>query len=147
MKLFTIGFTQTTAEAFFGKLRDAGVLRVVDTRIHRDGQLSGFAKYPDLPYFLSQLTNSTYEQRIELAPTPAMLKAYRDKQLSWDEYAESYRQLLLDRKPEQNLEFANLQHACLLCSEHKPDKCHRRLAAEYLRDAVSACADLQIIHL
>lgn len=29
MEIYTIGFTQTTAEHFFGRLADAGVRRVV----------------------------------------------------------------------------------------------------------------------
>ena len=52
MVIFTIGFTQTTAEHFFDRLRDAGVKRVVDIRLKNDSQLAGFAKARDLPYFL-----------------------------------------------------------------------------------------------
>ena len=46
--LFTIGFTQKTAEQFFGLLQDAGVQRVIDILENRVGQLTGFAKYPDI---------------------------------------------------------------------------------------------------
>ncbi|WP_409247922.1 DUF488 family protein [Enterobacter hormaechei] len=34
--------------------------------------------------------------------------------------------------------------ACLLCSEHKPHHCHRRLVAEYLADK---WPDVTIMHL
>jgi uncharacterized protein (DUF488 family) len=44
--LYTIGFTKSSAEAFFGKLRSGGVRTVLDTRLHRTGQLAGFAKDP-----------------------------------------------------------------------------------------------------
>ncbi len=147
MKLYTIGFTQTTAEAFFGRLCSVGIARVIDTRIHRDGQLSGFAKVPDLPYFLERLAGSAYQPLASLAPTAAMLKSYRDKLLSWDEYAELYRQLLRERQPETEIPLAALDHACLLCSEHTPERCHRRLAAEYLRETLASQAEVEIIHL
>lgn len=119
----------------------------MDTRIHRDGQLSGFAKVPDLPYFLARLADSAYQALPSLAPTAALLKSYRAKLLSWDEYAESYLQLLRERKPEQEMRPADLDRACLLCSELTPKKCHRRLAAEYLREKLAAKAELEIIHL
>jgi uncharacterized protein (DUF488 family) len=44
MKLFTIGFTQKSAETFFTKLRKAGVRRLIDIRLNNQSQLAGFAK-------------------------------------------------------------------------------------------------------
>jgi uncharacterized protein (DUF488 family) len=145
VKLFTIGFTRTTAEEFFAKLRTAGVTRVVDTRIHRDGQLSGFAKMPDLHYFLTQLTSCAYQASASLMPTPELLKSYRDKILTWDEYA--YRALLRERRPEREYSSVELDHACLLCSEHEPSRCHRRLAAEHLQSAFAGRITVEIAHL
>jgi uncharacterized protein YeaO (DUF488 family) len=147
VKLYTIGFTRTPAEEFFGKLRDAGVERVLDTRIRRDGQLSGFAKVPDLPYFLDRLAACDYEAVPSLAPTAALLEAYREKQLTWDEYAQAYRELLQERRPERDVDVALLDGACLLCSEHSPQRCHRRIAAEYLRDAFAGRAAIEVVHL
>jgi len=34
--------------------------------------------------------------------------------------------------PEAELTPASFERSCLLCSEHKPHHCHRRLVAEYL---------------
>ena len=147
MKLFTIGFTRTTAEDFFGKLRVAGIARVIDTRIHRDGQLSGFAKMPDLEYFLTKLTASAYESSPDLMPTAELLKAYRDKVLSWEQYSKSYLNLLRERRPEEGYVSGGLDRACLLCSEHEPNRCHRRLAAEYLRDVLGGQTVVEITHL
>jgi len=45
IKLFTIGFTRKSAREFFGRLRDAGVASVIDTRLNRRSQLCGFAKH------------------------------------------------------------------------------------------------------
>ena len=36
------------------------------------------------------------------------------------------------RRVEETVSPALLDGACLLCSEDKPDHCHRRLVAEYL---------------
>jgi uncharacterized protein (DUF488 family) len=54
MQLYTIGFTQKSAEHFFTLLRTNQVQVLVDTRLKPDSQLSGFAKGRDLPYFLSR---------------------------------------------------------------------------------------------
>jgi uncharacterized protein (DUF488 family) len=50
-KIFTIGFTDTTAEDFFNRLQQSGVRKVIDTRLWAETQLSGFAKKKDLPFF------------------------------------------------------------------------------------------------
>jgi uncharacterized protein (DUF488 family) len=47
----TIGFTQTTAEQFFELLREGGVKKVFDLRLHNTSQLAGLAKADDLAYF------------------------------------------------------------------------------------------------
>jgi len=49
-----------------------------------------------------------------------------------------------ERRIEQIISRDQLEGACLLCSEDKPHHCHRRLVAEYLRDA---WGDVDIIHL
>src|SRR4051812_26435606 len=52
MTLYTIGFTQSSAESFFGRLTGAGVRTVIDVRLNNTSQLAGFAKARDLPYLL-----------------------------------------------------------------------------------------------
>jgi len=51
----TIGFAGKTAEQFFTLLKNAGVQKLIDIRENRIGQLSGFAKYPDLAFFLDRV--------------------------------------------------------------------------------------------
>lgn len=80
MKLYTIGFTQKHAETFFALLRQNGVRRLVDIRLNPGGQLSGFAKQEDLPYFLAHLADGCgYLHLPELAPTKELLTEYRSK--------------------------------------------------------------------
>ncbi len=52
MEIYTIGFTQTTAQRFFERLAGAGIERLLDVRLNNTSQLAGFAKAKDLPYFL-----------------------------------------------------------------------------------------------
>ncbi len=60
MEIYSIGFTQTTAENFFGRLRGSGVQRLLDVRRNTSSQLAGFAKARDLPYFLRELLGAEY---------------------------------------------------------------------------------------
>ena len=144
MKLYTIGFTQTTAESFFGRLLDAGVARVLDVRLQRDGQLAGFAKARDLPFFLRELAGADYHVLDMLAPTAEMLTSYRERATSWDEYAAAYTALLDERRPEASVSKALLDRGALLCSEATAEKCHRRVAAEYF---AAKLGGLDIVHL
>jgi uncharacterized protein (DUF488 family) len=144
MQLFTIGFTQKSAREFFNLLEDNGVRKIVDIRINNTSQLSGFAKGSDLEYFSRVILDIPYEHVLDFAPTQDLLKRYRDKETTWDEYEKEYLSLLRDRKILENLDLESLDGACLLCSEHLPDHCHRRLLAEYIQ---SHHPGLEIIHL
>jgi uncharacterized protein (DUF488 family) len=77
MNLFTIGFTQKSAQKFFETLRDAGVKRVIDTRLNNVSQLAGFAKKADLEYFLKFIGGIEYVHILDLAPTQDILDEYK----------------------------------------------------------------------
>jgi uncharacterized protein (DUF488 family) len=132
MDCATIGFTNKSAQKFFGLLRQANVRTLLDVRLNNTSQLAGFAKKPDLQFFLSELVGAQYVELCELAPEKEMLKRYQAKELTWERYADAYIELLAKRRVESNLDMALFDHGCLLCSEDKPHHCHRRLAAEYL---------------
>ncbi len=134
MTIFTIGFTKKRAQEFFGSLRDAGVERVVDVRLNNVSQLAGFAKRHDLAYFLREICDVDYVHVPSLAPTREILDANKKGQGSWEEYEERFLALMARRRIEDTLDPALLDGACLLCSEHRPHHCHRRLVAEYLRE-------------
>lgn len=132
MKLFTIGFTGKNARQFFELLQGAGVKRLIDIRLNNRSQLAGFAKRDDLAYFLEAIAGIEYLHLPELAPSKELLNGYKNKALSWADYKRIYPQLLDERSISQQLSPELFDQACLLCSEHLPDQCHRRLAAEYL---------------
>jgi len=96
IRLYTIGFTEKTAEHFFGLLSEAGVQVLVDTRLKPDTQLSGFAKRRDLPYLLRNLIDCDYTYMASMTPSAALLGQYR-KDHSWDSYEVGFNQLLLER--------------------------------------------------
>ena len=130
----TIGFAGKTAEEFFRLLDDAGVKKVIDIREKRVGQLSGFAKFPDIAFFLDRLSGITYAYEPALAPSPEIRSAYRQSE-DWSRYESSFLQLMRDRSVPQKLQAADFEGTvALLCSEPGPEKCHRRLVAEILAE-------------
>ncbi len=143
MKLFTIGFTKTTAENFFDRLKRAGARKIIDVRLNNKSQLAAFAKRDDLAYFANALCGMGYTHTPNLAPTQDILDAYKKRKGSWSEYEEKFLDLMAKRRIEE-LDRHALDGGCLLCSEDKPHHCHRRLVAEYLRDK---WGDVEIVHL
>ncbi len=132
IQLFTVGFAGKTAQDFFQLLQTAQVETVIDIRQHREGQLSGFAKYPDLAYFLEKITRIGYSHESQLAPTPELLKTYREAK-DWTAYEAGFLALMKDRGiPEAFDAAAWPPRAALLCSEPGPEKCHRRVVADLL---------------
>lgn len=132
MNVWTIGFTKTSAERFFGQLQASGAQRLVDVRLNNVSQLAGFAKRDDLAYFLRTICSMDYVHEPLLAPTSEMLDAYRKKALTWDEYEARFLALMRERRIESAISRDIIANSVLLCSEEKPTRCHRRLAAEYL---------------
>lgn len=144
MTIYTIGFTQKGAERFFSLLAEHGVTRVLDIRLNNRSQLAGFAKRDDLRYFLKGLCGIGYREVPSLAPTQAILDAYKKNGGDWMTYEREFVGLLDQRGVAQTLSPELFEDACLLCSEHEPSHCHRRLVAEYLR---AHWGDVQIRHL
>jgi len=132
IKIFTIGFTKKKAEKFFTELCNAGVKRVIDIRLNNVSQLAGFAKKDDLRYFLKTICDIDYIHMPELAPTKDILDEYKNNGGDWSVYEKNFIDLIEKRKIEKKITNDILDNACLLCSEEKPDHCHRRLVAEYL---------------
>ena len=133
MKVFTIGFTQKTAEKFFGLHKRSGARRVVDVRLNNVSQLAGFAKKNDLAYFAKQIAGMDYVHMPELAPTQDILDEYKKNKGDWAVYEHKFLELMERRQVEKSVPREVIDDGCLLCSEDKPHHCHRRLVAEYLK--------------
>ncbi len=145
MEIYTIGFTQTGAAEFFGKLKQAGIRRLVDVRLNNVSQLAGFAKRDDLKYFLAEICGADYLHEPRLAPSREILDAYKKHKGSWDDYESRFLQLMADRRIEAAIDRGLFDvPTVLLCSERTAERCHRRLVVEYLD---GHWGDVRAIHL
>jgi uncharacterized protein (DUF488 family) len=142
--IFTIGFTKKSLRDFVETLRAAGVKRVIDVRLRNTSQLAGWSKQPDFAYLLEAGFGIAYEHHPEFAPSGELLDAYK-KDHDWARYEELFDQLLAERQPEiEARELLRKESICLLCTEPKADKCHRRLVANYLQSLVP---EIEVVHL
>lgn len=133
IEIFTIGFTGKPAKRFFELLKNSGAKRILDVRLNNVSQLAGFAKRDDLKYFAQEICDMEYLHILELAPTKKMLDDYKKKNGDWEVYEKQFLNLMKDRHIEASISKEKINKSCLLCSEDKPDQCHRRLVAEYLK--------------
>jgi uncharacterized protein (DUF488 family) len=132
MTTYTIGFTKKSADMFFGFLKRSEVKTLIDVRLNNVSQLAGFAKKDDLRFFLRELCSIDYVHIPDLAPTKDILDPYQDKKIKWEAYEDLFLNLMAKRNVERSITPELLQQGCLLCSEHEPHHCHRRLVVEYL---------------
>lgn len=133
MEIYTIGFTQSSAEHFFGRLADARIERLLDVRLNNSSQLAGFAKANDLPYFLRELVGARYEHEPRLAPTRQILDAYKKQKGSWSDYEPAFMRLMAERRVQEVFSPSEfVERTVLLCSEATAEHCHRRLVCDYL---------------
>jgi uncharacterized protein (DUF488 family) len=134
MEIYSIGFTQKSAEQFFGALKKAGIRRLMDIRLNNTSQLAAFAKASDLPYFLRELCDADYEHQPLLAPTQDILDQYKKKKGDWAAYERAFLALITGRDISNRLDPASFkQPTVMLCSEATAEHCHRRLVLEYLQ--------------
>ncbi len=145
MTIYTIGFTKKSARAFFSKLKESGAKRLIDVRLNNVSQLAGFTKKDDLRYLLDVICQMEYLHLPELAPTRDMLDAYKKEKGDWRVYEDRFLALMRERHVEESVSPRVMEDSCLLCSEERPDRCHRRLVAEYLRDKWGG--SLEITHI
>lgn len=145
LEITTIGFTQSSAEHFFERLRHAGVTRVLDVRLHNVSQLAGFAKGKDLDYFTQKILAGVYEHDLRLAPTDELLGSYRKDHLPWSWYERKFLELMAERNVPRSLDRGPFDRnkTALVCSEATASRCHRRLVAELLQEAWGA----RVVHL
>ncbi len=145
MNLYTIGVSKKSAEDFFNLLKNANVEILLDIRLNNNSQLLGFSKGRDLKYFCEKCHKINYEHVTLLAPTKDLIKRYR-KDKNWTSYEKDFKKLLDSRQILEtfNKSVRGFKNICLLCSEPKTDKCHRRLVAEFIKNHIN---NLKIIHL
>ncbi|WP_442599823.1 DUF488 domain-containing protein [Neobacillus sp. D3-1R] len=143
--LCTIGFSSKNLRRFVELLEENNVQKLVDIRLHNTSQLAGYSKKDDLEYVM-ELRGIEYIHEPLLAPTEEIFKAYKKKEINWEEFKEQYIDLLKERKIEEKIDdLMGSKTVCLLCSEHKPHTCHRSFLAEYINEHLHS--DLRVVHL
>lgn len=134
MQVYTMGFTQKSAESFFGLIKKNDIQILIDVRLNNQSQLAGFTKGRDLPFFLREISNCLYSHEIQFAPTKMILDNYKKNVICWSEYEVEYKKLIKRIKVSDIFKekYEKYEKVLLLCSEPTPEYCHRRLLAEYL---------------
>jgi uncharacterized protein (DUF488 family) len=147
LEICSIGASGVSARDFFSRLAKNEVTSIVDTRVHASSQLAGFTRKDSLSYFADTILNIKYIHELQLAPEASMLKAYRNKTVTWSQYQDEYLDLLREREVPRSIDLqAWGQRPVLLCSESDAEFCHRRLAAEFIDKALGSQIT-QIRHL
>ena len=139
-KIFTIGFSGKSPDAFMDVLNAVCVHAVWDVRLWRTSAYVPFYSGENLATVLG----ARYEYHPEFAPTTEILAGYKNGRITWADYEKLYRELLAARRPVDGLAPGDIDRICLLCTEKSAVQCHRRLAAEYI---ASQFPDIDIVHL
>ena len=142
--LYTMGYTQKTAETFFNLINYKGIKRLVDIRLHPNTQLAGFTKQSNLQYFLKRLCGCDYIHVPAMAPSKGLFDDYKKNGLEWCDYECRFNDLIGQRKIERLINENEIDDACLLCCEPEATNCHRRLVAEHFQNTFN---DILICHL
>lgn len=145
--IYTIGYQQKPLRLFINQLRDASVDAVIDVRLRNTSHLAGYTKMDDLDFLLTEGFGIAYEHHPELAPSGEILDAYKAKDdYEWCNYEVDFAPLLAARDAASIGRdiLARYRAPCLLCYEASPDRCHRRLIAEFWAERIP---DLTIIHI
>ena len=130
MNIYTIGFTKKSAQTFFNFIKNEKISTLIDVRLNNVSQLAGFAKRDDLKFFLKEICETDYLHIPDLAPTKEILNAYKKHDRSWKWYEDEFLDLMVKRNVERIVQQDWVRDSCLLCSEHEPHYCHRRLVVE-----------------
>ena len=142
--IYTIGSARKPLQQFIELLRRMGVKEIIDIRLRNSSQLIGWSKQPDFEYLLNQGFGIKYQHGQEFAPTEELLERYRNTH-NWEEYEAGFKRLIEERQLEAQARLLlEKDGPCLLCTEPEPDKCHRRIVAEYLAGLMP---DIEIRHL
>jgi uncharacterized protein (DUF488 family) len=148
-RLFTIGYEQSTADAFFGALTQAGVGLLVDVRAVAASRRPGFSKRQlaaglderGIGYLHLQKLGTPKEGRLAARSGHAdeMLRIF-ERHLKTPEAQHELDELTAVAKASIS---RSRRPLCLLCYERDPAHCHRQRLAEELH----ARLGLKVEHL
>jgi uncharacterized protein (DUF488 family) len=122
MNLYTIGFTQKSAEKFFSLISQNNIDLVIDVRLWNSTQLAGFSKGNNLRYFLKTICNCDYVHATEFAPSKELLDGYKKGQISWDEYVPVYYRIVERRNAVVGFEMRYLVKTSVCSAQNRLPK-------------------------
>ncbi|MGD0572841.1 MAG: DUF488 domain-containing protein [Sedimentisphaerales bacterium] len=134
IRIFTIGYAGRNAREFFTTLKQASIRKVIDVRFYNTSQLAAFTKKQDIEYFLQSIVGAEYVHMPIMAPTPQLLSDYKEGLIGWQQYETQFKAIISQRQIQGHITPQDADMSCLLCSEARADKCHRRIEAEYLAE-------------
>lgn len=132
-ELMTIGYEGTTSAEVMARLRKSGVRLLIDVRAVASSRKPGFSK--TLLAAGLQAEGIGYLHLRGLGTPKAGRQAVRAGQPHKMEaiYAEHMKSDQAQVELAQAIELARAGPCCLLCFEHDPATCHRRIVAEAIR--------------
>jgi len=139
-KIYTIGYSGKTKEQLLEVLDAVGIRLLIDVRLWRQSRFVPWASGANLAVALGE----RYHHVPEFAPTKELLSGYKDGAVDWAEYECVYNGLLKERQVQKLFSADKLDSICFFCAEKTSDKCHRRMAAEYMAQHFHG---IEIIHV
>ncbi len=132
VQICTVGTQGQHDTSFITLLRCHNVDAVIDIRLRNEGRYYRFASGRHISALLEE-SGIVYRHDILFAPTAAMFSSFK-LDGNWDRYVHGYTTLFAERRMGEiwNSRYALFRHPCLLCAEHVPLYCHRRLLADSL---------------
>lgn len=143
--IFTIGFSKKNLRKFVKLLKESNVTHLIDIRLNNTSQLAGFAKKDDLEYIM-ELVGIQYIHDPTLAPDDKLLDDYKKKRIKWNDYVEIYNNILINRNIKDRInEIIGTGTPCFLCSEEKPNQCHRKLLVDFLEENTKLVKSVHLV--
>ena len=134
--IYTIGTKGWSAKVFLQIVYTIGVRTLFDVRLCPTSRCNTFACGKATGYLYRKLPGVHIVRASDLAPDTDLLGAYR-KSGDWDKFSGDY-MTLIQKRSENLMAFepfwSGRHDIILLCSEHKPDRCYRSLAARYIAE-------------
>ena len=142
--LFTAGYEGDSVQSFVDKLRLSNVDLVLDVRENPVSRKVGFSK-SSLSDILSS-SGISYLHMQELG-TPKPLRAMLSMNKNYTTFFEKYKDFLSEFQDsiDDIVELGSIENVCLVCFEHDPHYCHRRVVADLVFERTNR--RIRVVHL
>jgi len=146
MKLYTLGYEGMYLSVFLVTLQQNDIDLVVDVRLNPISRKRGFSKRSLSEYLES--SGVEYYHLPELGDPKSIRDAFLKNsdtnflQEHFTNYLDAHKDAI-----ENLYDLIRGRNACLMCFEHLPKKCHRKVIADYLINHKKKYPDIEVRHL